>query len=280
MISVLIRTLNEEINLPHCLRSLRWCDDIVVLDSGSSDRTVEIAEQAGCRVLHKSFENESEQLNWAGTQIDYKYPWVYFSDADEVIPDDLKNELLTIAKGDSQPHVAFRLRYKNFFMDRWIKHCGIYPVWVLRFYRPESVRWERIVNCTPVVDGSIGSLQAHFHHYSFRKGLASWVDKHNKYSTKEAIESLRSLDNRQVPWKDLFQFKDPAARRLALKELSFRMPFRGLLRFLYMYFMKLGFLDGIPGYHYCKLLSIYEYLITLKVREIREARTHGVDGER
>lgn len=269
MISVLIRTLNEEVNLPHCLAGLTWCDDIVVLDSGSTDKTVQIAQRAGCRVLHQTFENESAQLNWAGSQIQYKHPWVYFSDADEVIPEELKLELLRIATGDGDGYTAYRLRYKNFFMDRWIKHCGIYPVWVLRFYKPQNVRWERIVNCTPVVEGSIGNLESHFHHFSFRKGLAAWVDKHNQYSTKEAIESLRSLSGRSIPWRDLFQISNPSARRLALKELSFRMPCRSFLRFVYMYFFRLGFLDGVPGYHYCKLLAIYEYLIAMKVRELR-----------
>ncbi|MFM8573397.1 MAG: glycosyltransferase family 2 protein [Pirellula sp.] len=277
MISVLIRTLNEEVNLPHCLASLRWCDDIVVLDSGSTDQTLHIAKQAGCRIVHRVFENESAQLNFCSREIDYKHPWVYLSDADEVVPEELKQELLRIAVLDSATDVAYRLRYKNFFMDRWIKHCGIYPVWVLRFFRPAYVRWERIVNCTPLVDGTIGNLQSHFHHYSFRKGLSAWVDKHNKYSTNEAIESLKSLKDRSIPWGDLFQLKDPAARRLALKELSFRMPCRSYLRFFYMYLFKLGFLDGIPGYHYCKLLSIYEYLITLKIEEIRSSSGAGSD---
>ena len=278
MISVLIRTLNEQINLPHCLESLSWCDDIVVLDSGSTDQTVQIAEQAGCRVIERRFADESAQLNWASTQIEYKHPWVYCSDADEVLPSDLVGEMKSIALDTTNTNVAYRLRYKNYFMDRWIKHCGIYPVWVLRFYRPEMVRWERIVNCTPVVQGSIGELKGHFHHYSFRKGLAAWVDKHNKYSTNEAIESLRSLRQRKVPWTEIFQWKDPSLRRLALKELSFRLPCRGFLRFVYMYLFKAGFLDGVPGYHYCRLLSIYEYLIALKISEIRQQELQGGQG--
>jgi glycosyltransferase involved in cell wall biosynthesis len=276
MISVLILTKNEEINLPHCLESLRWCDDIVVLDSGSTDRTVEIAKQAGCRVIHRAFDNWSSHLNWAGTQIQFKYPWLYYSDADEIVPEDLRAEIHRIAGDPNQSCAAYRLRYKNYFMGRWIKHCGIYPVWVLRFYRPESVRWERLVNPTAVVEGDSGRLASHFHHFSFRKGISSWVEKHNQYSTNEAIESIRSLDHRSIPWKDIFQRRDPAARRVALKELSFRMPYRSSLRFLYMYILKLGFLDGIPGYHYCKLLSFYEYLISLKIHELRHSDSTGV----
>lgn len=162
-------------------------------------------------------------------------------------------------------------------MGRWIKHFGIYPVWVLCFYRPESVRWERLVNPTAVVEGDSGRLTSHFHHFSFRKGLYSWVEKHNQYSTNEAIESIRSLDQQSIPWKDIFQLKDPAARREGFKELSFRMPCRSVLRFLYMYVLKLGFLDGVPGYHYCKLLSFYEYLITLKIQELRRGDSMGVE---
>jgi glycosyltransferase involved in cell wall biosynthesis len=270
MISVLILTKNEELNLPHCLESLTWCDDIVVLDSGSSDRTVEIAERAGARVIVRPFDNWSSHLNWAGAEIEFKHPWLYYSDADEVMPEELRRELMSIAGDASNAHQAYRLRYKNFFMGRWIKHCGIYPVWVLRFYRPEAVRWERLVNPTAVISGSESRLQSHFHHFSFRKGMSAWVEKHNSYSTHEALESIRSLQAGRIPWGDLFQFKNPAARRVAMKELSFRMPCRAQLRFLYMYFIQLGFLDGLPGYHYCKLLSIYEYLITLKIREFRE----------
>ena len=187
------------------------------------------------------------------------------------MPGDLKEELFRIAGASDRSQVAYRLRYKNFFMGRWIKHCGIYPVWVLRFYKPNKVRWERLVNPTAVVDGEEGRLQGHFHHYSFRKGLSAWVDKHNSYSTQEALESLRSLSEGGVSWGDLLNWREPAKRRVAMKELSFRLPCRSHLRFLYMYFFKLGFLDGIPGYHYCKLLSIYEYLITLKMREFRDS---------
>lgn len=273
MISVLILTKNEEVNLPHCLASLEWCDDIVVLDSFSDDRTVEIARAAGARVVERQFDNWSSHLNWAGRNIEFRHPWVYYSDADEIVPDDLRAELLAIAANPGLEPVAYRLRYRNFFLDKWIKHCGIYPVWVLRFYRPERVVWERLVNPTAVVDGSEGKLHSHFEHYSFRKGLAAWFEKHNSYSTDEARETIRSLAERSVHWRDIVAGKDPAKRRIALKELSFRLPCRPLLRFLYMYFWRLGFLDGLAGYHYCRLLAIYEYMIIMKTHELRDEQT-------
>jgi hypothetical protein len=140
---------------------------------------------------------------------------------------------------------------------------------VLRFYRPDKVRYERLVNPTARVDGSVGLLQQHFLHFSFNKGLQAWFDKHNKYSSAEAMETIRDLHEATVDWAGLVDRSNPARRRLALKQLSFRMPFRPLLRFLYMYVLQLGFLDGVAGFHYCAMLSIYEYMIVLKVREIR-----------
>ena len=268
MISVLILTLNEEQNLPRCLESLKWCDDIVVLDSFSKDRTAEIARAAGARVVQRKFDNWATHQNWALANLSFKNPWVYYSDADEVMPQELHEELLAVARIANNPQVAYRLRYKNYFMGRWIKHSSLYPTWILRFFRPERVRWDRVVNPVPIVDGSEGKLQHHFEHLSFNKGLNAWFDKHNKYSWQEAEESLKSLAEGGFKLADLW-CREPATRRRALKELSFRLPFRPLLRFSYMYFVRLGFLDGMPGYHYCRMLAIYEYMIVIKMREIR-----------
>lgn len=268
-ISVLVLTLNEEVNLRRCLESLRWCDDVVVLDSGSTDHTVAIAQEFGARVIERPFDNWASHQNWALQSIEFRHPWLYYSDADEVITPELRDEMVAVASADAQPHVAYRLRYKNYFLGRWIRHCGIYPTWVLRFYKPDTVHYERLVNPTASVDGSVGLLQEHFLHFSFNKGLHAWLDKHNKYSTAEALETLRELRDGHIDWSGLFDWRNPARRRVALKHLSFRLPFRPLLRFLYMYVLKLGFLDGLGGFHYCTLLSIYEYMIVLKVKELR-----------
>jgi len=268
-ISVLVLTLDEEVNLPRCLESLRWCDDVVVLDSGSRDRTVEIAREFGARVVERPFDNWASHQNWALQSIDFRHAWLYYSDADEVVTPELRDEMAAIATAADNPHVAYRVRYKNYFLGRWIRHCGIYPTWVLRFYQPRKVRYERLVNPTAVVAGSEGLLREHFLHYSFNKGLQAWFDKHNKYSTAEAVETLRELRGGHVDWAGLFDLRNPARRRVALKHLSFRLPFRPLLRFLYMYGLKLGFLDGAAGFHYCMLLSIYEYMIVLKAKEMR-----------
>jgi glycosyltransferase involved in cell wall biosynthesis len=274
-VSILILTLNEEHNLPTCLQSVRWSDDIVVFDSFSTDRTVEIAKSAGARVVQRRFDNWAAHQNWAVQNIPFKHPWVYYSDADEIVPPELRDEMCAIAGDSSAGHVAYRLRYKNFFCDRWIKHCGIYPVWVLRLFRPDKVHWERLVNPVPVVQGSEGRLENHFHHFSFNKGYEAWFEKHNKYSSQEAQEGAKTIQYGFRDWAGLISFRDGSRRRRALKELSFRLPFRPTLRFVYMYLLRLGFLDGWEGLTYCRLLSTYEYLIVLKIKE-QQRRAKGL----
>jgi glycosyltransferase involved in cell wall biosynthesis len=267
MISALVLTLNEEANLPACLASLTWCDDVVVLDSFSTDRTVAIAEEFGARVVRRNFDDWATHQNWAARNITFKHSWVYYSDADEVVPEALRQEMLSVVDKPG-PEVAYRLRFKNYFMGRWLKHSSLYPTWALRLYRPEKVCWERLVNPVPVVSGPEGRLNEHFLHFSFNKGFNAWFDKHNKYSWQEAQESLKSLRGGRVSWLDVFSL-EPARRRRALKELSFRLPFRPSLRFLYMYVLRRGFLDGWAGLTYCRLLAMYEYMIVLKMKEIR-----------
>ena len=266
-ISVLILTLNEEMNLPGCLESVSWSDDIVVFDSYSSDRTVEIAKEFGARVIQRKFDNWSRHQNWAVNNIQFKNPWVYYTDADERIPADLRQELLEVTSDNNGPEVAYRLRFKNMFMGKWNKHSSLYPTWVLRLFKPDKIRWERLVNPVAVVDGPEGRLNCHFEHYSFNKGLTDWIRKHNLYSLDEAKELIKTVE-RGVEWKRLFS-TDPAQRRKGLKQLAFRMPCRPFLVFCYLYFFRLGFLDGIPGLTYCRLRAIYEYMINLKVKEIR-----------
>lgn len=273
-VSVLIMTLNEEASLPACLASLSWCDDIVILDSFSTDQTLEIARKAGVRIYQHKYETETKQRMYGLKEIEFKHPWVYMPDADEITPDDLRDEMLAIARDPDRPEALFRVRYKNMFMGRWIKHSSLYPTWITRLCRPERVRYERECHSRCVGDGPTGRLNSHFIHYSFSKGLTAWFDKHNRYSGFEATESLQILRDRGIPWKDFFS-SAPEARRRALKELSYRVPFRPAARFAYMYLLRGGFLDGWQGYHYCRLLAAYEYMIVIKIQEQRR-REHGL----
>lgn len=268
--SVLVLTKDEEVNIAACLECLMFSDDIVVLDSYSSDRTCEIASQfPNVRVIQRKFDTWSKHSNWALDNIEFKNPWVYYSDADERVTRELQQEILREINRAEQPNAAFRLRYKNMFMDRWVKRGGMYPVWIIRLFKPDKIRYEdREVNAHPVVQGSLGDLQEHFIHYSFNKGLLPWLHKHNSYSTMEANEAVRvRQESLTVAVRKVTGAKNWGDRRRAIKNLSFYVPFRNLARFFYMYFFRLGFLDGRAGFHYAAMISMYEWWIELKIHE-------------
>jgi len=272
-VSVLILTLNEEINIGACLDSLAWCDDIVVLDSLSKDRTREIAEQRGARVVTRAFDNWSAHQNWAVSNIPFRHPWVLYLDADERCEEELHREALQVAQPGA-PEAAFRIRRKDFFMGRWLKHAQLYPTWLVRLFRPDRIRYERLVNPVAVVDGPIGELTAHIIHYPFSHGVSHWIERHNRYSDMEAIEAAkvrRGGDDAAAPAGSVWS-RDPNERRRALKDIFFRMPARPLVKFAYYYAWRRGFLDGKAGLTYATLQAMYEYMIACKGAEIERRR--------
>lgn len=268
MISILILTRNEEANLAACLESVKWSDDIVVFDSFSTDQTVKIARAAGARVIQRAFDNERNHRT-ASLRAPFKHSWVYNPDADEITPSELRDEILSVTADSDRPEVAYRVRFKTMCGGRWIRHSSLYPTWVVRLFRPEKISFERSVNLRYIVHGPEGRLRNHFEHHTFNKGIEAWIEKHNRYSSQEAIESLKSLSLREHAWMHLFS-SSPVLRRRALKEISFHLPFRPTFRFFYMYFFRWGFLDGRPGLDYCLLLSMYERMIVLKMNEIHQ----------
>jgi len=274
MISVLILTLNEEQNLPACLESVRWSDDIVVLDSFSADRTVEIARAAGARVIQRKFDNWAAHQNWAMEHIKFKHPWVFYLDADERMTDELRQEISTIAVDPEENRVAFYCGRRNFLMGKWLKHSFRSDA-IMRFFKPTHVRFERLVNPTPVIAGPHGYLRSQFLHYNFSKGLTEWIAKHNQYALFEAMEGVKILRGEAERPPTLFS-KDKTLRRRALKYLAFRFPFRSSLRFLHLYVWRLGLLDGWAGLTYCRLMSFYEYMISIKMKELQR-RDKGLE---
>ena len=265
-VSVLVLTLNEEINLAACLASLAWADDIVVYDSNSTDSTQSIAMQNGARVVARPFDNWSAHQNWAVNNIDFRHPWVLYFDADERCPDDLRDEILALPD-DNASVSAYRVRRRDFLMGRWLRHAQLYPTWLVRLFRPGKIRYERLVNPVAVVDGTTGELQADIFHYPFSHGIAHWVARHNRYSDMEAIEAHK-VQRARLSFGAVFS-RDPNLRRRAMKDIFFSLPARPLVRFLYSYVWRRGFLDGRAGLTYAVLLSFYEYLISCKQVELK-----------
>lgn len=268
-VSVFIQTLNEESNLPRCLESVRWSDDIVVLDSFSTDRTGEIARSAGARFYQRKYDGRANNQNWAVENIEFKYTWVWYVDADEVTPPELAREIIQVTSDSMRPEVAYFVRRKNLLMGTWLKHGSVYNCWFARLWKPSSIRWRRGANPIAIIDGPTGRLQCAFLHYTLSKGFEEWFAKHNRTSTYEAEDIMKELQHGRIDWAGLIS-RDPVKRRKALKHLSLRMPCRPLLIFIYMYVLKAGFLDGGPGLTYCTLRAHLEYEISCKIKELRQ----------
>lgn len=266
-VSVLILTLNEEVNLPGCFDSLTWCDDIVVLDSGSYDATQQIAQNRGARFVVRKFDNYASQRNFGLREISYKNSWVLMVDADERWPEEIAVEIDKAISFNNQDVTIYHFRRKDLFMGRWLRRSSGYPTWFGRLVRPNAVWVERDINEEYHTDGRIGHLREHFFHYPFNKGIAFWFERHNRYSSMEAKALVQEVQS-AMSWKNLVS-KEPTNRRKALKQLAFRMPCRPLLVFIYLYFFRFGFLDGRPGFIYARMRQMYETMIDLKVKELK-----------
>ncbi len=267
MISVLILTRNEAQNLPACLASVAWSDDIHVLDSLSTDGTQGLAAAAGAHVTERAFDDWSSHQNWALQNLPFKHPWVFYLDADERVTPELRDSLLQAAANPGDA-CAFRVQRRDFFMDTWLKHVQTSPFY-LRLFRPEAMRYERLVNPVSIPSGPVGQVTGYLDHFPFSKGLDHWVERHNQYSHLEAqqIVANRAAQTGFSLRAAVFE-QDFHRRRAHQKELFYRMPARPLVRFLYLYVLRGGFLDGAAGYTYARLQAFYEYLIVEKTREL------------
>jgi len=266
MISVVILTLNEEANLPGCLHSLDWAEDIVVFDSFSTDRTIEIAQEYGVRVFQRKFDDYASQRNAALCAVNYKYPWVLMVDADERWPKEIYDEIVAAISKNSEI-TLYHFRRKDMFMGRWLKRSSGYPTWFGRLVRLGSVSVNRAINEEYVTHGKKGYLKSHFIHFPFNKGIAFWIERHNRYSSMEA-KALTAESRGKILLSRLLS-SEPVARRKILKQIAYRVPFRPSLVFCYLFLFRLGFLDGVPGFVYCRMRAMYEYMIDLKVKELK-----------
>ncbi len=266
-VSVIILTLNEEQDLPVCLETLKWCDDVIVFDSYSTDCTEEIARAAGARFIQRKFDNYAAHRNAALEEPSFKHPWVFMVDADERVPRELAEEVTRVTTDADEKVALFRMRRKDMFLGRWIKRSCGYPTWFGRLIKVGHARFAREVHEDCYTDGEVRFLEEHIVHYPFSKGMGDWFAKHNSYSTIEAQIRLRELSE-QIRWRDLLG-KDPAARRKNLKQLLYHLPFRPLLVFLFLYFGRMALLEGRTGLLYCSFRAIYEYMIDLKALELR-----------
>ncbi len=271
-LSIIILTKDEALNLPHCLKSLQGLDaEIFIVDSGSVDRTAEIARQAGCQVVEHPFENQAKQFNWALEKLPLKTPWIMRLDADEKLTAELVQELNEVLLKSPPEISGYQIKRRVFFMGRWIKHGGYYPTWLLRVWRAGSGicedRWmdEHIV----LHNGMMGRLKNDIVDENF-KGLSFWIDKHNRYASRE-VADLMGLQRKTPNEHALPSLNAQAAQRRWLKvNLYGKAPLflRAILYFIYRYFFLAGFLDGVEGFIFHFLQGFwYRFLVDAKLYE-------------
>jgi glycosyltransferase involved in cell wall biosynthesis len=270
-VSVLVLTYNEAVNLPDCLRSVSWADDVVVLDSFSTDGTVDIARALNARVVQRAFDDYASQRNYGLQQIRYANSWVLMLDADERVPPDLRDEILSKVPTVAAEVCLLRMRRRDHLFGRWIRRSSGYPTWFPRVARIGRVHAERPYNEEIKTDGETAALECHLDHYPFNKGFHEWILKHDRYSTMEA--SWRRRDGSDPwRWRDVFA-SEPARRRVALKGMLNALPMRPFVVFTALYFGRGGFIEGRPGLTFCLLRAWYEFMIDCKFRELdRRAR--------
>lgn len=271
-IEVIFTVKNEEMNLPFSLPSVTsWADKVWVVDSGSTDKTMEISRAHGCEVRHQAWLGYAGQKNWAIDNLPIESDWVLIIDGDEIVQDDLRDLLMGVAArpvGEVKESAFFINRY-FIFLGKKIRHCGYYPSWNIRFFKRGRARYEvRDVHEHMIADGPVGYLNGHLEHYD-RRDLANYMDKHNKYSSLEAREIYRVQHGQSnASFKASF-WAGPIERRRWLKHNVYpNLPCKWAFRFLYMYFLKLGFLDGVTGFRFCMFITAYELLIHLKLIEL------------
>jgi len=270
---VLIPTRNEILNIAACIESLGQVDEIVVVDSGSTDGTVETAQQLGARVEQFDWNGKwPKKKNWALENIPWRNEWVLIIDADERATPALRAELANILANPPADIAGYYVNRQFWFMGGWLKHCGYYPSWNLRFFRHRLGRYEKLPGVVQTnsgdnevhehveLDGASGELAGELEHYAF-PNIATWVEKHNRYSDWEA-----KVD--QVAGEASASDIDPSlARKRRMKTMARKLPFRPTLRFLYHYIFRLGILDGYRGFVFCRLMAFYEFLSVIKGAE-------------
>ena len=264
MIAAIILTLNEADDLPKCLDSLDWTDQNFVLDSGSTDDTCEIASSMGATVYKNKFKGFGQQRCWAIDNIPVKSDWIFFIDADEVCTPKFASTVLDAIRNSKDDTAGFYCCWKLMLYGKWLKFSDSFPRWQFRILKKGNARYRDAGHAMKESDvqGKLEYIKEPYLHYAFSKGWTFWLNRHNKYSSLEAKE--RSQTNFKP--KDMLN-NDQSIRKEAIKQYMSKLPGWPILRFIHSFFFKGGILEGIPGLLYCVNISIYEYMIQLKMLE-------------
>ena len=275
-ISLLVPCKNEEANLERCLGSDQWIDEMFLVDSQSTDRTSEIAQKFGAHIVQFNYEGGwPKKKNWALENLPFSHEWLLILDADECLPPEAEEEIREIVNNSDEKHSGYWINRRYYFLGKPLKHA-YFPNWNLRLFKHKKGRYEKITDLNTdsgdnevhehvLVNGSTGKLKSIMDHYAFPT-IDSFVEKHNRYSNWEAVVESSIKDNESA-----LQLGSAKGKR-RLRRIFRKLPFRPTLRFLYVYILQKGILDGWRGYVFAKLHAQYEFLSQTKAKAISRIR--------
>ena len=273
--SVVLLTFNEEINIADAIRSVESFAEVVVIDSFSSDRTVDIARQAGARVLSNPFVSFAQQRNWAHDHASLNHGWVLHLDADERMTAELQAQIAVVVEKSDPAVGGYYLAEKTMLDGRWLRRAAQFPRYQARLMNSERARF---------VDHGHGQresseyrfqyLSAPYLHHAFSHGMDHWLIKHAKYAVQEAHQGLIEARDLSGVVIDLFS-TDRSLRRRAVKYIAMHLPCRPFLRWLYVLIVKRGLLDGRPGLQYARMMWLFQQMIDFSLDAARRQQSAG-----
>lgn len=275
-LTVIVPVRNEEKNIRACLESVTWADQVFVVDSQSTDRTVELSQELGAEVVQFHYDGGwPKKKNWALANLPISNEWVFILDADERIDEALREEVAAAIQREDVS--GYYVRWKFIFLGRWMKHCWRHG-WMLRLlrqgqgaYEDLGMRgeggWDNEVHENIVVTGRTARLQSWLIHDS-EQSLSEWIAKQNQFSTWNAVRREKQRLNAFPSITAAFD-TDPLKRRKFYKALYLRLPFKPMLMFFFLYFFRMGFLDGKEGFYFCALRATHELVTDAKLLENR-----------
>jgi glycosyltransferase involved in cell wall biosynthesis len=269
-LSCLILTYNEEVNIARCLAALDWCDDIVVIDSGSTDKTLDIAREYHAKILHRPFDNFASQRNFGLDKGELHHEWVLHLDADEFVTKELQALLANFSPAEDID--GYFLPSKIILHGQWLKYAGMYPTYQARLGHRDRMRFIKVGHGQreDVQPDRMGRIDEPYLHYSFSHGMQKWLEKHLRYARDEAQLIVDIRRGAAVSANDdSQQNSDPASGRRVSKARAASLPLalRPIARFLYVYLFRKGFLDGRAGFSYAFMLAVYEGMTAIIANE-------------
>ena len=277
-ISAIVLTFNEEQNIRSCLNSLKdWAADIYIVDSYSTDKTLEIAKQYTDKIYQHPFKNQAEQFNWALDNLPINTEWIIRLDADERVTKELAIEINNKLSDMPVDVSGLYIKRRVYFMGRWIRHGGYYPTWLLRVFRWGKAKCEQknMDEHIVVSDGKTENLVNDIIDEN-HKGLSFWIDKHNNFASREMTEIIDSRVNSETQVIKPSLKGDAVQKKRWYKEnlyLTLPLFIRSFFYFMYRYVIKLGFLDGKEGLIFHFLQGFwYRFLVDAKIFEFQKRR--------